>query len=273
MLDQPIAPVRLIAADLDGTLLRGDNTISGRTRAVLRSLSEAGVLVVLVTARPPGFVRQLTSEAGIEGLAICANGALVYDLAADRILERHAISIEVTHQLIVALRGAIPSVCFAIGMGTNYAWDHAYALLEGMMDSVDVVGVDDDILILCTEPVTKLIVRHPTWTADELLSEVRAVVGDAAHATHSGAAFVELSAPGVQKAAALAALCEGIDVTAEQVVAFGDMPNDIPLLHWAGWGVAVANAHPEVLAEADEVTLSNEEDGVALVLERVLNIT
>jgi hydroxymethylpyrimidine pyrophosphatase-like HAD family hydrolase len=121
--------------------------------------------------------------------------------------------------------------------------------------------------------VTKLIVRHPTLDPEALLPLVRAVAGSTADATHSGAPFVELAATGVQKAAGLEAICTALGVRPVEVLAFGDMPNDVPLLRWAGRGVAVANAHPEVLRSADEITLSNAEDGVAVVLERLLSLT
>ena len=110
--------------------------------------------------------------------------------------------------------------------------------------------------------------RHPALPLPDLLRVTRAIAGDVAVVTHSGTVFVEISAAGVTKAAALEGLCARLGVEAARVVACGDMPNDLPMFHWAGHGVAVANAHPDVLVAADEVTLSNDEDGVARVLER-----
>ena len=112
--------------------------------------------------------------------------------------------------------------------------------------------------------------RHPDYTAVELLSLVRDHAGSLADVTHSGAPFVEVSAAGMHKAVGLARLCQDLGIEASEVVAFGDMPNDIPMLSWAGLGVAVANADPDVLAIADEVTASHMDDGVAVVVERIL---
>ncbi|MDQ6601158.1 MAG: HAD hydrolase family protein, partial [Chloroflexota bacterium] len=123
---------------------------------------------------------------------------------------------------------------------------------------------------LCAEAVTKLIVRHPELPLDDLLRISRVVAGEMAAVTHSGAPFVEISAAGITKASALAGLCDRLGIAPSQVIAFGDMPNDLPMLAWAGRSVAVANAHPDVLAVVDEVTTANEEDGVAVVLERLI---
>ena len=124
-----------------------------------------------------------------------------------------------------------------------------------------------DALELVSRPVTKLVAQHGTLPLAELLTIATSAVGDDAVVTLSGTQFVEVNAPGVTKAAAVGALAERLEIARDEVIAFGDNLNDIPLLAWAGRGVAVANAQPDVLAVADEVTLSNDEDGVAVVLE------
>lgn len=263
-----VARVRLVATDLDGTLLRTDGTVSPRTRAALAGIRRAGIVLVLVTARPPRFLRRLAEAEGLAGLAICCNGALVYDLDRGEIVRHRPLGAEAAGRLVAGLREAAPGGCFAVEAGERYGWEPAYAALAGAL--VEPGGVAGDALALCRESVTKLIVRHPALAAEALLPLVRRIAGDAAYATHSGAPFVEVAAAGVQKAAALAALCADLGVAAGETIAFGDMPNDLPLLRWAGYAVAVANAHPEVLRAADEVTLANGEDGVAVVLERLL---
>src|SRR5207237_1234912 len=127
---------------------------------------------------------------------------------------------------------------------------------------------------LVTDPVVKLLVRHPELDSDELMAKARAVVGELAAVTHSSAdGLVEIADAGVSKAVALQDLAAERELGADDVIAFGDMPNDLPLLEWAGWGVAVANAHPDVRELADEVTASNDDDGVAQVLERLVHGT
>ena len=127
---------------------------------------------------------------------------------------------------------------------------------------------------LVSEPVVKLMFRHEGHTADAMLARAQAAVGDAAEVTHSNSAgdLLEISAVGVSKATALTALCARRGVAAERVIAFGDMPNDLSMLRWAGHAVAVAGSHPEVLEAVDEVTAGNDEEGVARVLARIWSL-
>jgi hydroxymethylpyrimidine pyrophosphatase-like HAD family hydrolase len=150
--------------------------------------------------------------------------------------------------------------------GLHNGQDPQYAALRPIAD--DAPAFVTDALTLCAEPATKLLVHHPVLPIADLLRATRDLAGDEAAVTHSSSVFVEVSATGVTKATALARLCAGLGIDAAHVVACGDMPNDLPMLRWAGHAVAVANAHPEVLAAVAEVTLSNDEDGVACVLER-----
>lgn len=258
----------LIATDLDGTLLRDDKTISARTIAALRRVQEAGMTLVLVTGRPPRRLKSIAQELGVTGLAICCNGAMLYDLATDAIVQHTTLSSDVARQLVVALRGAAPGVCFAIERGLIFGHEPAYAYSGQIAEEEPPLSADAH--ALCAEAVTKLIVRHPDLPLDDLLRISRGIAGEMAAVTYSGAPFVEIAAAGITKASALMGLCAQLGITSSQVIAFGDMPNDLPMLQWAGHGVAVATAHPDVLAMVDEVTATNEDDGVAVVLERLL---
>ncbi|WP_175400399.1 HAD family hydrolase, partial [Streptomyces prasinopilosus] len=122
---------------------------------------------------------------------------------------------------------------------------------------------------LWVRPISKVLLRHPHLTDDELTATARSVVGSLATVTMSGPGTVELQPCGVTKATGLALAAEHLGLERGRTVAFGDMPNDVPMFHWAAHGVAMANAHPELKAVADEVTTSNEDDGVAVVLERL----
>jgi Cof subfamily protein (haloacid dehalogenase superfamily) len=265
--------LRLVASDIDGTLVRADKTASARTRRVLQEIREAGVVVVLVTARPAHTAELLASAIGVSGLLLCSNGAVVYDLATQEVLRHTPLAVESARQLIVALRAAVPEVCFAFVRQRRFACEPAYKLIADPSDHADgflASAVLDDALVLCEEPPTKLVVRHPTIHVDDLLARVHDLGLDGFEATHSGASFVEVAAAGVTKAWALAALCADLGIGADEVVAFGDAPNDLPMLRWAGRGIAVANAHPTVLAAVQEVAPSNEDDGVAVVLEQFI---
>jgi hydroxymethylpyrimidine pyrophosphatase-like HAD family hydrolase len=262
------APLRLVATDLDGTLLRSDGTISERTRALLGSLIAQGIPVVMVSARSPHDLRRIADYLGIDGIGIASNGAMVVELATTTILDHWQLSSEVATRLVIALRRVLPEAYFAIESGLRAGWECGYLEIRGRApEPGDWI---DDALVLCSAPVSKLLMRHPTLSADEMLAIGREIAGDDAVATHSGARLLELSAVGVDKGLALAALCARLDIAPSNVAAFGDMPNDIPMLRWAGCGVAVANAHAEVLSVADAVTASNDDDGLAVALEALL---
>ena len=262
--------VRLVATDLDGTLLRDDRTLSERTQRTLSRVIAAGVTLVLVTARPPRFVALLAEELGLRGAAICCNGAIVYDIASGALLEHLPLVSADACGLVVGLREAIPGVAFAIESGLEYGCEPAYLALGSLSQPQgDLLA---DALALCARPVTKLIARHSARIAADLYPVAQRVALMRATVTYSSDRFIELSAPGVDKAMTLARLGARLGIAPAEVVAFGDMPNDAPMLRWAGYGVAVANAHAEALAAADAITSSNMDDGVAVVLERLLGL-
>jgi Cof subfamily protein (haloacid dehalogenase superfamily) len=259
----------MVATDLDGTLLRTDGTVSRRTCEALAAAEAAGIVVALVTGRPPRWMAPVARATGHSGVAICANGALLYDLHTETVVGSTLLDARAALATVAALRDAVPGLSFAAefapGFGHEPAYRHGWDLGE-----VEVrVGEVEEIL---DQPVVKLLARHPTMDRDELLARATELVGAGATVTSSSTteALLEISAAGVTKATALAGLAGSAGIRAEQVVAFGDMPNDLPMLAWAGRAVAVANAHPEVLALADEVTASNDDDGVARVLERLV---
>jgi Cof subfamily protein (haloacid dehalogenase superfamily) len=255
---------RLVASDLDGTLVRSDGTVSDRTRAAVRRVEAAGALFVMVTARPPRWVDELADLTGEHGLAIVANGAILYDVASRKPLRTRMIEPSMALEVAQAIRAAIPDVQFAIERANRYGHEPAYQNHWPKPDDSLVAELAE----LLTEPTAKLLVRHPSWHSDDLLARVSAVVGERVTASHSGGEqLVEISATGVSKAAALAELATMQGLSASDIIAFGDSLNDIPMLSWAGTSYAVANAHREVLDIADHVCPANDEDGVAVVLE------
>jgi HAD superfamily hydrolase (TIGR01484 family) len=259
--------IRLVASDLDGTLLRADETVSERTRRAVAAARDAGITVVLVSGRPPRSIGPLAERVGVGGVAICANGAVIWDLDRGTMVDSSPLAAEVATRLVHALRQAIPGARFAVelegGFGREPGWSDG-------LQPVRPDALEADALELITGPVTKLLVRHPDLEFAEVAERARRAVGDDAVATWAGLRVVEISAAGVTKAFALERLCRRLGIDAAEVVAVGDMPNDLAMLAWAGTGVAVANATPEVLEAADEVTAANTDDGVALLLERIL---
>jgi Cof subfamily protein (haloacid dehalogenase superfamily) len=260
-------PPRVVATDLDGTIIRRDGSISSRTRAALTAAEAADALVVLVTGRPPRWLHGIADATGHRGVSVCANGALVYDLHNEQVVASYPLSVEIARDVVATLRRAIPGIGFAVETVTDgFGHEPAYRP-RWSTDGAHVADVDE----LLSGPLAKLLGRHEELDSDALLAAARQVVGaDVATMTHSSRdGLLEISAAGVSKATTLAALCEEQGRHAGDAVAFGDMPNDLPMLAWAAHSVAVANAHPEVLASVDEVTASNDDDGVALVLERL----
>jgi Cof subfamily protein (haloacid dehalogenase superfamily) len=265
--------VRLIATDLDGTLLRSDRTVSQRTRDAVAAAQAAGIVLVVATARHPTTAAMYAAEAGITGLAICANGALIYDLARNVITRRSDLSPETARTVIEQLRALLPDVTFALNQGIDFVCEPAYATIAAVRDHGRDLQIEirPDVLAELGTPLTKLIVRHPELTPPELYTRIAALELDGFEASLSGAPFVDIVASGVSKAAALAAICADLGIDSPEVVAFGDAPNDLPMLLWAGRPIAVANAYPEVLAAVPEQTASNDDDGVALAIKRLLD--
>jgi Cof subfamily protein (haloacid dehalogenase superfamily) len=263
--------LRLVATDLDGTVLRSDGSVSARTAAALRAAEDIGVIVMVATGRPPRWMRPIADALGHTGIAVCSNGAVVYDLHTDRVLEHTPISRDVVLAVAAAVRAAVPDVAFAIETrDAGFGREASYPVARDVdLESGGIrVGSLDE---LVSDDVVKLLVRHSTLDPDGLLEAAREVAGELAELTHSSrSGLVEIAASGVTKAATLARIADRRGIPAEEVVAFGDMPNDLPMLAWAGRGYAMANAHPGVLAATEHTAPSNDEDGVAQVVEKLL---
>jgi hydroxymethylpyrimidine pyrophosphatase-like HAD family hydrolase len=215
-------------------------------------------------------VRAVAEEAGVaDGIAICSNGALVLDLARNEVSRHRPLSSEIATEVVRALRRCMPDVCFATETESRFALESAF---EGAWDGWQLPPgtLFGDALELVAAPVTKLIARDPTVPNSRLAEVAADVVGERAAVSMAGEWVVEINVGGVNKGAALEELAAELGVLAEGVVAFGDYPNDLPMLAWAGRSVAPGNAHLDVLAAVDEVTAPNDEDGVALAIERLL---
>jgi len=260
----PSAP-RLVATDLDGTIVRSDGSISARTVAALARVERAGARLVFVTGRPPRLMGDIVSAFGHRGLAICSNGALIYDLHSGSVVDERPIRPSELAEAARRLREVAPGIGLAVEYADELAGDDRYQ--AGAWDADVTVQRLDDAKLL-GRPAPKLIGRHPTLSADELLALAAPALDGLVTAYHSnGERLVEAICLGVNKAAALAELSWRQGITPAEVAAFGDMPNDLPMLDWAGTSYAVANAHPAVLAAVDRVIPANDEDGVAGIVE------
>jgi Cof subfamily protein (haloacid dehalogenase superfamily) len=270
--------IRLVATDLDGTLLTPDQTVTPRTRIALERVQAFGITLVLVTARPILTARLIAIEAGVSGLAIVSNGAITLDLDKDpvsnpsAILEHVQLAPAISLELVQVLRKAVPDVTFALVDGLAFYAEPAYHSGAALADHGALLTQTFimDALEFARIPATKLIARSAQIQPDQLLEIARGLNTLGLELTHSNAPFIEIAAAGINKARTLEKLCQSRGIPREAVVAFGDAPNDRPMLEWAGHGVAMQNAHANLLEIADEVTLSNLEDGVAVWLEQNL---
>jgi hydroxymethylpyrimidine pyrophosphatase-like HAD family hydrolase len=268
------ARTRLIATDLDGTLLRDDKSVSDRTIAALADAERAGVEVFFVTGRPARWMQEVREHVHGHGLAICANGAVVADLhAGGHLLKVRPLARTTALNVVGRLRDAAPGTTFAVELTTGIHYEPGYPPFH--FDPGATVAVAEKLLHeddeSAADPVVKLLARHPDLTPDGFLMLARTVAGDLATITRSSpTALLEISGLGVSKASTLALCCAERGISSDEVVAFGDMPNDLEMLTWAGTSFAMDNAHSEVLAAASGRTGSNNEDGVAAMIERIL---
>ncbi|WP_258016391.1 HAD family hydrolase [Streptomyces sp. AJS327] len=259
----------MVATDLDGTLLRADETVSGRTRAALEAAAGRGAAHIVVTGRAVPWTRHILAELDYHGLAVCSQGAQVYDAGADRLLTSMTLDRMLAERALAVIEEQVGQLALAVsrdGLDGEVLVGPGYGLAEQRLAVVPFTDRSE----AWAEPLTKLYVQHPALGDDELAMAVRAVAGQLVDVVVSGEGLVELLPLGLNKARGLSLAARRLRVRAAETIAFGDMPNDVPMFRWAGHGVAMANGHPELIAVADEVTASHEEDGIAVVLERLL---
>ena len=254
---------RLIASDMDGTLLHWDDTVSAETVAELERWRADGVAFVLATGRPPRWMHGIREVIGW-GAAVCCNGAVVLDLETFDVVDEDLLQPDVLAPVSREIRHRQPDTWFAVEYGDQFRHEPVY---RPRWD-IDAPGVAVATLDEMVEmPVAKLLARHEHLGREEFIALVEEVVGDRATVTHSSSdALAEISAAGVTKASGLAKVAARHGVDPADVVVFGDMPNDIPAFEWVrdggGRAVAMAHAHPDLLAVATDVTGTNDDDGV-----------
>ncbi|MDN5748670.1 MAG: HAD family hydrolase [Pseudonocardia sp.] len=264
---------RLVASDVDGTLLGPDDEVPARSVAVIGRLVAAGVGFVLVTGRPPRWIPPVLAQLGLGRFAVCANGAVLYDASEDRVVWSQALAPEALAELAATVAEVLPTSGLAVErLGTGAFDDPASGFVaepayrHAWPDSDNHIAHRSE---LVSEPAVKMLVRCAELGSDAMVAALAPVVGARADLTFSHPrGLVEISPPGGTKATRHGEVAKRLGVTAADVVAFGDMPNDLEMLRWAGHGVAMGNAHPTLLEIADEVTAGNGDDGLALVLER-----
>ncbi|CAM5687739.1 HAD family hydrolase [Streptomyces fumanus] len=261
-------PYRLVATDLDGTLLRTDHTVSRRTRDALAAATAAGAAHIVVTGRAVPWTRHVLDDLGYDGLAVCGQGAQVYHAGEHRLLT----SVTLDRQLagvalakIEAETGPLYLAASRDGLDGEVLVGPGYQV-GASLPATPFTDASD----LWSAPLNKIYIQHPTLSDDQLAEVARRTAGGFVTVVMAGAGIVELLPLGLSKATGLSLAARRLKLKAADTIAFGDMPNDVPMFAWAARGVAMANAHAELKAVADEVTSSNDEDGIAVVLEELL---
>ncbi|MCX4665865.1 Cof-type HAD-IIB family hydrolase [Streptomyces sp. NBC_01381] len=267
--DVPSFPYKLVATDLDGTLLRSDDTVSARTRDALTAATAAGAAHIIVTGRAVPWTRHILDDLGYEGLAVCGQGAQVYHAGEHRLLTSVTLDRQLAGIALAKIEAEIGPLALAAsrdGLDGEVIVGPGYAVQDGPLAAVPFTDVAE----LWAAPLNKVYVQHPGLSDDALAAVAREVAGGLVGVTMAGEGIVELLPLGLSKATGLSLAARRLGAKAADTIAFGDMPNDIPMFGWSAHGVAMANAHEELKAVADEVTASNEDDGIAAVLERML---
>ncbi|MGZ2360215.1 Cof-type HAD-IIB family hydrolase [Streptomyces sp. 372A] len=262
-------PYKLVATDLDGTLLRDDETVSARTRDALKAAADAGAAHIVVTGRAVPWTRHILDDLGYEGLAVCAQGAQVYHAGERRLLTSLTLDRQLAGLALSKVEAEVGPLALAAsrdGLDGEVLVGPGYRVQEGPRPAVFV----QDPAEMWAAPLNKVYIQHPDLDDDALAKAARAAVGNLVDVVMAGPGVVEILPLGLSKATGLSLAARRLGVKAADTIAFGDMPNDIPMFAWARHGVAMANSHADLKAVAQETTTSNEDDGIAVVLERLL---
>ena len=263
---------KLIATDLDGTIVNHDGTISERTVTTFKRARDMGVEIFFVTGRPPRWMPEIKEAFGF-GNAICGNGAMLYDLLGDKVIEEWLISVEDQLETVKRLRLAIPEISFAVESHSYFHREKAYIPRWDVgLDNVGVNSIEE----INQSPALKLLARcsEQKISSDAMLDIAIPSLDGLVTVTHSNPhdSLLEISAINVSKGATLAKMAARLGIDAADCVTFGDNPNDFSMLAWSGRSYAMASGHPDGATIAKSVAAPCEEDGVAKAIDALLDL-
>ena len=263
---------KLIATDLDGTIVSHSGVITQRTIDAFTKAKDLGVHVFFVTGRPPRWMGEIREAFGF-GAAICCNGAMLYDLMNDAVLEEWMISVDEQFEVVRRMRTAMPEMSFAVESNDHYHREIAYIPKWDVgLDNVGVAKIEDAI----NRPALRILGRcsNHEFTSDEMVEVAHHELKDLVTVTHSTSndSLIEISALNISKGATLAMMADRLGFTADDVVTFGDNPNDFSMLEWASRSFAMSDGHPEAPSFAKGVAEPCEADGVAKIIEQLLEL-
>ncbi|MFN8137375.1 MAG: HAD family hydrolase [Propionicimonas sp.] len=255
---------RLIVTDLDGTFLAPDRRVSDTNLAAARRAAELGIPFVVATGRPVRWLDVLDDLAEAHSQVIVSNGGAVFDLARRSVVQAFPVDPRVALAVTADLRAAVPGITFGFETPVGFGCEPDCPTRQRGEPGVVQGSVED--LLRGLGPVIKVLGFHPDLGSDDLCDLAESVIASRLTLTYAMVSasygMLELTAPGVTKASTLALLCAELGVDAADVVAFGDMPNDLAMLSWAGRGFVVANGHHSLLRGGFVVVPGNDEDGV-----------
>ena len=263
---------KLIATDLDGTIVAHYGFISDRTKIAFAAAHAAGIHIYFITGRPIRWMKEIKENFNF-GLGVCGNGALLYDFINEKVLEEWSFSIEAQLETVKRLRQVIPPVSFATEIGEDFLREKKYVPRWDIGE--DNIGVDliEEVI---TAPALKMLARcsDGEFSSDEMLALASKALEGIATVTHSNStdSLLEISAVGVSKGATLSRVAGRLGLTADDCVTFGDNPNDFSMLSWASRSWAMADGHPDLMKYAKFQTDPHQEDGVAKVIEQLLQL-
>jgi Cof subfamily protein (haloacid dehalogenase superfamily) len=283
--------IKMLGSDLDGTLLRTDGTVSERNRAALLRADREGLLITFATGRPPRWLYDVSNATGHTGLAVAANGAVIFDLATDKVIAEHLLTVELLNEVTAALRSKYPQVVFGIEYGDNPAragltptahttfgaeptYRHSWEVSPARDRSGNELPLPliSDLETIISQPGVKLLVKDVSADPNRFHTDVDELLGHQVSVTFSSTVgLLEVGAAGITKASGLAYVAAQHGIEPSEVAVVGDMPNDLPMLAWAGESYAVANAHPSVLEAAQYRLPSNDDDAVAQLIDQLLD--
>ena len=261
---------KLIATDLDGTIVSHKGVITQRTIDAFTRAKDLGVHVFFVTGRPPRWMPEIKEAFGI-GNAICGNGAMLYDLHNGKVLEEWLMPVNAQLETVKRLRAAIPQISFAVESHNYFHREKKYIPRWDVgLDNVGVEAIEE----IMAAPALKLLARcsDQELSSDEMLEIALKELAGIVTVTHSNPhdSLLEISAIGVSKGATLSKMAARLNIDAADCVSFGDNPNDFSMLQWCGRSYAMADGHPDGPKHAKSVALPHTDDGVAIVIEELL---
>jgi Cof subfamily protein (haloacid dehalogenase superfamily) len=261
--------IKLLATDLDGTLVADLHTIPPRTQAAIKAAMARGVRVVIATGREYEITHKFSNALGLTTPIICYQGALIYDPSTGQTIAREGLSLPATYALIDAARALELALTLHVE-GQVYIerlTPYGRAFFEDI--GTQLVEVSDFKQALTSLPIKGLIV-HPAAETKTMAARLQAALGDNVNVFHSLDVLIEVTSPNVSKGHALQILAGRYGLAQNEVMAIGDQDNDAEMIAWAGLGVAMGNASPKAKAVAKVIAPPLSEEGAAWAIEHFI---